>query len=109
MSYCVSFSAKLENTDTWVPVGDEWITHTWNTADMINAVCGSTPYDWNEKRCSEMIPILEAGTTELRKHGNKYLKYEDKYGWGTVESTLHFLNRILENCKQYPTAVVSVC
>lgn len=43
MSYDVSFKAKLEGTDQWVYVGDDWINHTSNTAAMIKEVCGSYP------------------------------------------------------------------
>lgn len=108
MSYDVSFKAKLEGTEQWVYVGDDWINHTSNTAAMIKEVCGSYPSEWNGKSCSELTPILEAGTTELRRYSQKYRQFEAENGWGTLETTLEFLDMILKNCKLYPTAVLEV-
>lgn len=63
MSYDVSFKAKLEGTDQWVYVGDDWINHTSNTAAMIKEVCGSYPSEWNGKRCADMYPVLMQGAS----------------------------------------------
>lgn len=109
MSYDVSFKAKLEGADQWVYVGPEWINHTSNTAAMIKEVCGSYPSDWNGKNCSDMITVLENGTKLLRSHSQEYRRYEPSKGWGTVETTIEFLERILTYCKEYPTAVIEVC
>lgn len=108
MSYDVYFKAKLEGADRFVSVGDDWISHTSNTATMMKEVCGSYPSEWNGKRCSDMIPILETATKELRTNSAKYRQYEARNGWGTVETTASFLNDILKNCKAYPTAVLIV-
>lgn len=108
MTYDISFKAKLDGTEQWVYVGDDWINHTANTAAMIKEVCGSYPSDWNGKNGAELTPILESGTTELRCYSQKYRQFEPMNGWGSVESTLDFLDRILKNCKSYPTAVIEV-
>ena len=108
MSYDISFKAKLEGIEQWVYVGDEWINHTSNTAAMIKDVCGSYPSSWNGKKSSELIPVLEKGASELALNGDKYRQFEAENGWGTVETTLEFLNNILKNCKNYPTSIVLV-
>lgn len=109
MSYDISFKAKLEGADQWVYVGPEWINHTSNTAAMIKEVCGSYPSAWNGMRCSELLPVLTAGCKELRAYSQKYRQFEPENGWGTVETTLEFLDAIRKACEQYPTAVLEVC
>lgn len=109
MSYDISFKAKLEGVDQWVYVGPEWINHTSNTAAMIKEVCGSYPSAWNGMRCSELLPVLTAGCKELRAYSQKYRQFEPENGWGTVETTLEFLDAIRKACEEYPTAVLEVC
>ena len=109
MSYDISFKAKLEGVDQWVYVGPEWINHTSNTAAMIKEVCGSYPSAWNGMRCSELLPALATGCKELRAYSQKYRQFEPENGWGTVETTLEFLDAIRKACEEYPTAVLEVC
>lgn len=63
MSYDVSFKAKLEGTDQWVYVGDDWINHTSNTAAMIKEVCGSYPSEWN----ASAVPICTPCSCRARR------------------------------------------
>lgn len=109
MSYDVSFKAKLYGADQLVYVGPECINHTCNTSVMIKEVCGSFPSDWNGMKCSELLPALSAGCKELRAHCQKYRQFEDKNGWGTVETTLEFLDAIFKVCVEFPSAVLEVC
>lgn len=108
MGYDVSFKAKLEGADQWVFVGPQWINHTSNTSAMIKEVCGSYPSEWDNRSCSELLPVLNTGCKELRAYSQKYRQFEAKNGWGTVETTLEFLDAIRKACEEYPTAVLSV-
>ena len=108
MSYDVSFKAKLEGTDQWVYVGDNWINYTSNTAAMIKEVCGSYPSEWSGERCADMYPTLMQGASLLNLHPQRYRQFEPDNGWGTVESTAKFLRQIADNCDKYPTAVIEV-
>lgn len=108
MSYDVSFKAKLEGADQWVYVGDEWINFTSNTASMIKAVCGSYPSQWNGKRCSEMYPVLMQGASLLTINPKKYKPLEASNGWGTVDQTRDFLEKVADNCDRFPAAVLEV-
>lgn len=109
MSYDISFKAKLQGVDQWVYVGPKWINHTSNTAAMIKEVCGSYPSMWNGMKCSELLPALTTGCKELRAYSQKYRQFEPENGWGTVETTLEFLDAIRKACEEYPTAVLEVC
>ncbi len=108
MSYDVSFKAKLEGADQWVYVGADWINHTSNTATMIKEVCGSYPSEWNGKKCVDMYPVLMQGISLLNLHPQRYRQFEPDNKWGSVESTMDFLQKIADTCDKYPTAVLEV-
>lgn len=108
MSYDVSFKARLAGTKQWVYVGDDWINHTSNTGNMIKEVCGSHPSDWNGKKCKDMYPIIMQGISLLTVYPQKYRCFEPENGWGTVETTIAFLEKIAANCIKFPTAVLEV-
>ena len=106
MSYDVSFQAKLEDVDQWVVVGPQWINHTSDTAAMIKEVCGSYPSEWNNKKCAELLPVLTVACEALRAHPENYRQFEA--GYGTVETTLKFLDDIRITCANFPTALIDV-
>ena len=103
MSYDISFRAKVEGIDQYIPVGDCDANITWNVRDIITK---STGLEWkneeNNGLVKDVIPYIRKGLHELEDHGGKYLKYESPNGWGTVEGTKRFFRKILdawEDCK----------
>ena len=96
MSYDVSFKVKVEGIDAYVEVGDCDANITWNVRKIIEL---STGLPWlnceNNGLCVNVIPKIEQGLKELRAHPRKYKPYEASNGWGTVEGTAHFFERIL--------------
>ncbi len=107
MGYSVRFEAKLEGAEQWVPVGES-INHTSNTGNMIQEVCGLRPPSWDGKKCSELLPFIDKGIKQLRSNRQEYRKFEPSNGWGTVETTIVFLDAIRTVCEEYPSAVVRV-
>lgn len=106
--YNVSFKAKVEGVDVWIPVGEEWISYTANTSAMIKAVCGSYPSDWHGMSCTKLFPILDAGITELKTYTDRYQQFASKDNCGTVKGTIDFLSRIRTNCGRHPYAIVVI-
>lgn len=98
MSYDISFRAKVEGVEAYVPVGDYLMNITWNVRDIITK---STGLAWkneeNNGLVKDVIPYIRKGLRELEDHGGKYLKYESPNGWGTVEGVKHFFRNILES------------
>lgn len=96
MSYDISFKVKVEGIDRYVKVGWCDANTTWNVREMI---VKSTGLEWNNCAnngfCKDVIPHIEKGYYELTYHPEKYKKYESENGWGTVESTRGFFERIL--------------
>lgn len=97
MSYDISFRVKVEGVDAWVDVGDCEANTTWNVRKMIEE---STGLPWlncqNNGFCSEIMPKIENGLHELETNRPKYIQYEAKNGWGTVETTKTFYREILK-------------
>ncbi len=96
MSYDISFRVKVEGVDCWVEVGDCDANTTWNVREMI---VQSTGLPWhncaNNGFCKDVMVNIERGFNELTFNPEKYKQYEAKNGWGTVESTRVFFERIL--------------
>lgn len=96
MSYDISFKVKIEGADRYIDVGDCDANITWNVREIIKL---STGLPWknedNNGLVKDIIPYIEKGRLELMCNPEKYKPYEAKNGWGTVENTLWFFERIL--------------
>lgn len=97
MSYDISFRVKVEGVDAWVDVGDCNANITWNVRKIIEL---STGLPWkneaNNGYVKDIIPAIKKGRYELIQHPEKYKPYEAKNGWGTVDDTIRFFERILQ-------------
>ena len=98
MSYDISFKVKVEGVDAYVRVGNCNANITWNARKIIEL---STGLPWeneaNNGLCLDVIPKIQHGLTELETNREKYLRYEAKNGWGTVNGTISFFERILDD------------
>ena len=96
MSYDIAFKVKVEGIDEYVEVGNCDANTTWNVREMI---VKSTGLEWknceNNGLCKDIIPHIEKGWGELNRYPEKYRQYEASNGWGTVESTKRFFERII--------------
>lgn len=97
MSYDIDFRVKVEGIDYYVSVGDCDANITWNVRKIIEV---STGLPWlngeNNGLCKDVIPFIEIGLTELKNNPAEYRRYEASNGWGTVEGTIYFFERILK-------------
>ena len=97
MSYDISFKVKVEGADRYVGIGG-CANITWNVRKIIEK---STGLPWincaNNGLCKDIIPAIKSGLRELQYCGYKYLEYESPNGWGTVEGTIKFFKKILED------------
>ena len=57
---------------------------------------------------SEIIPILEKGLKKLKAKPKYYKKFDAENGWGTYKHFVPFVEEVLEACKRYPEAKISV-
>ena len=102
MSYDISFRVKVEGTDKYVDVGDCDANITWNVRKIIEL---STGLPWhneaNNGYCKDVMPAIERGLCELVTNPEKYKPYEASNGWGTVEGTKRFFERVLDCWHRY--------
>ena len=108
MSYDVRFKEQVGHSHTFLYVGDDWINHTSNTSTLIKEVCGSRPPEWNGKRCKDIYPALVQGVSLLTMYPQQYKCFEPENGWGTIKTTIAFLEKIIANCEKHPNAVIEV-
>ena len=98
MSYDIRFKAKLEGIDRWVDVWECDANITWNVRKIIEL---STGLEWkneeNNGYIKDIMPSIVRGRDNLMFHPEKYKPYEAENGWGTVESTARFFEKII-NC-----------
>lgn len=97
MSYDVSFRVKVEGTDVWIPIGDCRANITYNVGELIRK---STGLPWvneaNNGFVKHVIVRIERGLDELRNHPEKYKSLESPNGWGTVEGTISFFEKLID-------------
>lgn len=102
MSYDISFKAKLEGIDRYIPICVCDANITWNVREIITR---STGLPWeneaNNGLCIDIIPKIEKGYWELVRNPEKYLKYEPSNGYGTVEGTKQFFKEILDTWRSF--------
>ena len=102
MSYHISFKVKVQDIDCQVNVGNCEANTTYNVWEMIMK---STSLEWknceNNGLCKDIIPFIEKGLSELHCFPEKYKQYEAKNGWGTVESTKRFFERIIKDWEEF--------
>lgn len=98
MSYYITFKVKVEGIDKYVPIGDCDANITWNVGKIIRL---STGLPWvneaNNGPVKDVIPSIKKGMYELIERPEKYKPYEAANGWGTVEGTISFFERILKS------------
>ena len=109
MSFYVNYRIKAEGVDEYVPI-KEVGNITYNVGKIIRK---STGLEWdsegNNGLCIDIIPCIEKGLKELREHTEAYRTLEAPNGWGTVEGTIHFFEKLIsaweEVKREYPLLV----
>jgi len=82
--------------------------HTSNTAQMWREA-GCDLAAFHGKLASELAPVLLQALVAIQDNSDYYRRHEPSNGWGTLKSTVQFLNRIYLTCLANPNAVVGVC
>lgn len=66
-------------------------------------------FEDNQKtNASEIIEILEKGLQDLKARPEYFKKFNSPNGWGTYKHFVHFVQKYLEACKEYPDAIIKV-
>lgn len=102
MSYDITFKVKVQDLDYYVNVVDNLTNITWNVRDIITK---STGLEWKNEQnngyAKDVIPYIEKGLLKLQTNSDNYKQYESKTGYGTVEGTISFFEKILRDWRDY--------
>jgi hypothetical protein len=92
------------------PIWETNVTHNLNK--MAEAV-GIYEILWKPEengiiRAKEIIEPLADGIALLKSDAKKYKRFESPNGWGTYDSFIPWLEKVLDNCKLYPDSFIVV-
>lgn len=105
MSYDVWLEADLGGPN---PITiDENINHTSNTSAMWRDA-GADLLEMHGKLAGECIDSLESAVITITNNKEHYRAMEPCNKWGTVESTIGFLQKVLDLCRKAPKAKLVV-
>lgn len=105
MSYDVWMKADLGGPSLYVI--DENINHTSNTSRMWREA-GADLLAMDGMSGEECIPLLERAIRDINDRLGHYATMAPSNGWGTVDSTIGFLGKILDQCRRMPRAFLVV-
>ena len=101
MGYDIRFKVKAAD-GSMITMGDQYANITWNVGDMIRLATG---LEWNNEEdnglCVDVMPKIADGMKDLLMNPQKYKKYEDPDGWGTIGGTIDFFNTLLFDWKRF--------
>jgi hypothetical protein len=58
----------------------------------------------NFTRGEQLIEPLQKGLLQLRAEPEHYRRFNPANGWGSYEGLVAFVERLLEACREHPTA-----
>lgn len=91
----------------WVEVYEVG-NHTSNTSRMWGHA-GCWLGDLDGQRAGDWVDCLEAAVQNMRANPDTYRAMNPENGWGSYESALDYMQRVLDACRAYPDARVGVC
>ena len=97
----------IRQGDGEITVFSAKISH--HLADMADSV-GIWEVIWNpiHEQAMDAIEPLTLGVNELKRHPEKYRRYDSPNGWGTYDSFVPWLDEVIEACKEHPMAMIKV-
>jgi len=112
MSYDITIAQQCPHcghTDSF-----EW-DPTYNLREMfVEAFGGNGVRDFDGKKGSEVLPVLERALVDMRARPDHYRKLDSPNGWGTFDSDIPEVSvpacveRFAEACRRMPDALVKV-
>ena len=92
-------------------VFDANITH--NLGEMAREAgiyqCLWRPIENYKFQAKDIIEDLEKGIVRLKESPEFYKTFNSPNGWGMYHHFLPWCERVLEACKEYPEATISIC
>lgn len=76
--------------------------YTYNVNCMYARAFGTKSFSYllNNRKCSEVIDLLQEAIKNMESDPDKYREMNPKNGWGDYEGALEFLKKILADCEK---------
>lgn len=86
------------------------ITHNLNQmADKAGLYeCMWRPDEHGFEYAHQIIALLENGLKVLKRDPTYFRKFNSANGWGNYDNFVHFVEKYLAACREYPTAKIRV-
>lgn len=93
-----------------VRVFDANITHNLNEMAMQANIyeCLWRPDEHGMIYAKDIVKYLEKGLVELKAKPEFFEKFNAPNGWGTYEHFIPFVQEVLDACRKYPNAIITV-
>lgn len=80
------------------------VTPMWREAGVYEAL-----YKSEGKKAAEIITALERGIADMEARPEVYRVMNPENGWGSYDTALIWLRKVLAACRVHPDTVVGVC
>ena len=117
MSYSIDLTQKKTGPCRCPTCGNEHVgtvdsivfdaNHTRNTSGIWQEV-GVDLREFRNKPATELAAALVPAIVRIKRDPDAFRRFEPGNGWGTVESTLEFLEEVCAACCEYPDSTVDV-
>lgn len=82
--------------------------HTYNTSQMFFKALGIGLTELSGRNAGETIELLERAVKHMEENADEYTPLNPPNGWGSYDTALTYLNRILTACRKHPKSTISV-
>jgi hypothetical protein len=106
----MSWDVWLE-MDTGGPIKTE-VSESFNYTHNCNCMLRDVGIEWSEMRNmkgKDVVFMLDIAIEKLKSDPEKYRKMNPSNGWGSYDSLLSVLERIVEDFSMHPKATLGVC
>lgn len=106
----LDFYLQYEIDGNTIGVFDVNITHNLGTMAQEAGIYYALwqPEEIGVSHAKEIVTLLEAGLRDLLARPDHFRKFDSPNGWGIYDHFLPFVEEVLEGCRKYPNAKISV-
>ena len=106
MSYSIWLTVLTEENEriTIADIGN----YTSNVAKMWQEALGHSLKRLHNKKCADFIDVLIKAVSDMKLNPKKYESMNPKNGWGCFAGALFYLEKLLEEAKKHPKALIEM-
>ena len=82
--------------------------YTSNVARMYNKAIGKSMRDFEGMVAEDALSLLQDCYYEMTSDPEAYKELNPENGWGNYDGAVAYLKKLIDGCKEFPTAVIEV-